>query len=336
MQSIKKIHYDLLFDRRKLRKPFVRIALLICVILIAFPAPHALASPRLSVGRWWSSYGDYQLTGSETGGDAGSYAERSNFTARYLALNASADGDQMTFLLHVEGTSTCSAVGPRWKCNQQDSSWSSDRYYTVSLSTNIVTYYVENGKVNSWGVGHHVWFMVDPVTLSVGGTTPYMRCTPTSDYKQRADDGTDVQAAVSTANMNVKGNTMKVWVLSYTGATLGQFKNNNGVWSAGTENDSLQYDPAYGVFLGGTFSDTAIGKEVNGSPWTDSYIEHDYFKDTDLAFNAVVTIGNNPAGATVTAVWTSDAYIILGVLAAGIIILLVTAVFLTKRRKRLT
>jgi hypothetical protein len=289
---------------------------------MAFPAPHAFASPRLSVGGWWSAYGDYQLTGSETGSDAGSYAERTNFTARFLAVNASVNGDQMTFLLHVEGTSTCSAVGPRWKCNQQNFSWSSDRYYTVSMSTNIVTYYVVNGKASSWGVGRHVWFMVDPVTLSEGGTTPYMRCTPTSDYKQCVDDGTDVQAAVSAENMNVKGNTMKIWVLTYTGATLGQFKNDNGVWSAGTENDSLRFDPDYGVFLGGTFGDTANGKEVDGSPWTDSYIEHDYFKDTNLTFNvAAGTTGN------------TQSYIMLDGLAAAIAILLVIAVLLVKRRK---
>ena len=268
------------------------------MVLMAYQVPHVFASPRIPVGTWWTIYGDYQTSGSGTTGKTmDSYSEQGDFVGKIVASNSSADGDQVTFQIHFEGNSTCQTLGPFWPtCDKSPFSWNNNRTYTVSLTNDTVTYYVNRqGNPNKWGVGHRAWFITNPTMLTKGGTTPYVWCTPTSDDTDCTGEGTDVQAAVSSLNMNVKGNSMEVWTFTYTGTTLGEFYNDNNQWSRGTETDHYMYDPVYGIWLGGYMNSTAHGIE-DGAPWTDTYIEHDYLKDTNLSFNTAVTIDTSPSG----------------------------------------
>ena len=117
---------------------------------------------------------------------------------------------------------------------------------------------------------------------------------PTSDAKDCP--ATDVQASVSTQQLSLKGISVKVWVVTYTGQRIGSGYNKDGVHSTGPETDTYLYDPAYGIYLGGSWKWSFNGVETGGGgTWTEGYEENTQFEDTSLTFTSTVTIQLQPS-----------------------------------------
>ena len=93
---------------------------------------------------------------------------------------------------------------------------------------------------------------------------------------------------MSTSQLNIRGITEKVYVLTFAGPALGKFKGNQGAYSLGTETDSVQFDSTYGIWVGGTYNASAKWTGT-GTTENDTYFEQESLKDTSLAFNVTST-----------------------------------------------
>jgi uncharacterized repeat protein (TIGR02543 family) len=206
---------------------------------------------------------------------------------------ASSDSNTMTIRRHVDGAFSCTVVGV-WKCNAPNGTFSNDREYVIATNTLTVLSYTVNGEAKSYLVSHPSTFLTNPSKLTEGGTTPLIWCVPTSDVKDCTAN--DVQASVSTQQLSLKGNMAKVWVLTYTGQTIGSYSNKDGVYSTGPETDSYLYDLAYGIWLGYSLKWSFTGVESGGGgSWTEGYVENAQFDDTNLTFTAAVSVNVQPA-----------------------------------------
>jgi uncharacterized repeat protein (TIGR02543 family) len=206
---------------------------------------------------------------------------------------ASSDSNTMTIRRHVDGAFSCTVEGD-WKCNAPNGTFSNDREYVIATNTLSILSLTVNGEARTGQVGHPPYFLTNPSKLAEGGTTPYTWCVPTSAAKDCTLN--DVQASVSTQQLSLKGNMAKVWVITYTGQTIGSFTNKDGVYSTGTETDTYRYDPAYGIVLDYSVKQSFNGIETGGGgTWTEGYVENAQFEDTNLSFTAAVSVNVQPA-----------------------------------------
>ncbi len=275
----------------------MKITILLSLMMFATQLSNAgAASPSLVPGTWWTLKGSYQQSYSGTGGQGqASYTETGNYTDSFLVR--SIDSSTMSIRMQINGAYSCIAQGTfaGLSCGPPNGGTFAETVeWTIYTSTLLVASFTRNGQAETQAVGHPVWLIQNPSKLTDGGKTPFSWCVPTSDVKGCSI--TDVQASVSTQQVNLKGNMAKVWVVTYTGQTIGNYQNSEGAYSTGPETDSWQYDPVYGIFLGGSRNQKFNGTQTGGAgTWTEIYSENDQFVDSSLTFTATATINLAPS-----------------------------------------
>jgi len=255
----------------------------------------------------------------------------------------SSDSNTMMISIKTDAAYSCSAQGLVFKdrsCMEGSGTYSDTRDYTLYTSTLLIQSYTRNGEARTGYVGHLVWFLTNPSKLTEGGTTPFAWFVPNNDAK--GDHATDVQASVSTQQLNLKGSLVKVWVITYTGQRLGSYRNGVGVYSVGPETDSYQYDPFHGILLGASYSWKLDGAEPEGGgSWTESMLENQQFVDSSLTFTPTATVSLQPSTSMVAstsstateAALTAQPFPVLPVAGAIVAIAAVAGILVMRRKK---
>lgn len=280
------------------------------------------AAPTLPAGTWWTLKGGYQWSLVGTGSDQGSYMETGNYTKKYIVV--SSDPSTVSINETTSGVWSCSGEGSIFNqtCGSTNSgSYSGVRAWTLYTSTLLIESVTINGEAASGFVGHPSQVLVDPSKLSDGGTTPLAWCVPITETNSCGPTATDVQASVSTQQLNLKGSMVKVWVVTYTGQQAGGYQNSAGVYEVGPETWTAQYDPVYGTLVGASWNYKYEGAEPGGNgSWIERYTDSQQFVDSSLTFTTSSILNMEPS---------AGLYVTVG----AVVIVVILIVFLLIRRR---
>ena len=287
------------------RKANIHLSL-VCLVAItlalgspvsAAPAHTLQATPAqgLSAGSFWSLTGTARRTATGDGSDSGSWTrDWPGYTDKFVVVNRTATSISVSW----------SETGP-WSSTATDT-WVSDSggatnkgtfhssaTYTVDLGTYKVsavsdTYYSDR-------VGHPAWFLLNPKTLTPGGTVLLGWYVPSSDAT--SETFTDVPWTVAQDWVSVKGNRVVAWKGTHTGEHFGWWASDK-VRSQGTRTETDYFDSTYGIFLGDSVSENSSFNRAGGG-WTETYTDNDMVSDTNLVF-PVSAIVAAPGGVTIS------------------------------------
>jgi len=275
----------------------LKSALIIALILVLTttsmlnaPRPLAAATSRpLPAGSWWSVSGAYRQVASGSGSDKGTFTETGEFTHKFTVTNK--DSNTMTLLRRLDGSSSCVAT-ENLRCNQPSDTYSRTYEYTIALDSLTVTGVGKDASTDL--IGHPFRYVVNVGQLAEGSKIPHTWWVP--DGNAKGSTVTDVSYNVGTERTDLNGIQTRVWSLTYSGDTLGFWRNGDGVYSRGPLTETNLHDPVYGIWVGWRYSFTADGVEVGGrGSWTEEYSEETQFEDTSLSFTAQVSVNVEPS-----------------------------------------
>jgi len=245
--------------------------------MMALPRVSAYSEP-LPLHSWWTLKGSYvRVYSGSQGNRKGTYTETGNYTDKILVTGQ--DSNTTTLSEQVNGTWHCTATdawSEQWGyCGTPSGSWSNTTDYTVVSDTLVVVAVGQNW--NKQDVGYGTYLLENLAGLTEGGTDNRTWWVPNADSKGSTPKFVDW--SVGTRRMNINGVSLKVWTTTYTGDTLGELHNRDGVYSKGQETDTLLYDSAYGILIGSSWRRTVNGNDA-GATWTEEYSEDELLEDT--------------------------------------------------------
>ena len=271
----------------------------IAVILtpIAMTPTVAADGPVLKSGDWWSIDGTYHRTATGKGTDSGKWTEDETYNDKYSVL--SHDNTVLVISYSSSGswssTATQTWVTPNGAATKKGS-WSTTVDYTIdALTFKVLTV---SDKDYNYHIGHHAWIVLNPSTLSQGGSAQLSWWVPTGDAKNSTY--TDVPWKAATQKVNIKGTDYDAWSLTYTAEGYGHWRDGD-VHSKGPETDAYLFDAGYGIYLGATISGSYTLARTGGG-WTETLSETEKISDSNLSFvlSAQVTLNAQPADASMT------------------------------------
>jgi len=271
--------------------------MLIAMPMLGLQTVSAQDSKSLSVGSWWTLKGTYRQMDTGSGSWEGTYTETAEYTGKISVT--SKNSDTITLSDQEDGTWSCTATD-NWACWMNDKhvqeasdTWSNTYQYTIALNTLKVI--GVGGDASKSYVGHPTWYIVNVGQLNEGGKAARHWWVPDSNAK--GSKIADVNFSVDTQTAKIRGAELKVWRLSYSGDTLGWWRNDNGVYSTGPATRTDLYDPIYGIWVGYSEKSTTNGVAAGGDgSWTEDFSEDLQFVDTNLSFTMAVTLNAEPGG----------------------------------------
>lgn len=327
-------------NKRRLlsRRAHFRLSMaFVAVIIIALVSPVSAGPARtlqataqsLNAGSLWSTAETINRTATGKGSDSGTWTRNWSQSDNFVVLNRTATTISVAF----SGTDSWSSTATdTWVSDSGGPTKHGTDSWAVIYAVDLGTYMVSavSNKDFSDEVGLPAWFLLNPNSLTAGGTVLLTWNVPNSNAT--SETLTAVPWTVGQDTVSVKGNQLGAWKVTYTGEQFGHWKSGN-LHSTGTVTETDYFDSVYGIWLGYSASGN-FTFDREGGGWKETYRASGWVSDTNLVFTVSSTLtassANSVNGVAVTG---TPFYLLMGGVVTAVFATIVVAIALVRRKR---